>query len=358
MMFAGSLTSCKHYPTDPPHHCDTCDTTHPPCDTCDTTHPPCDTCNRDKDSAAHAFIWTEYSIPNESSLSGAIVFDANNIFVLGSTLYSLNGGAWEKVGVGGGLADWFLYGFARNDYWIARGNIIFHGDESSLQEYRFTSGGIHLLNACWGISSNDMFFVGDSGIVVQYDGTTFKKMPQVTTKRLASVWGTSHTDVWAAGFDDATAESVLLHYDGSVWQEQNLSEIGNIGPFHHALGEVWATDSSGSKIVVASGSLLFRKTNNSLWRSDSGSIKNGFGDGTFIGLWHTQGNSINDFATAGDGGFISHWNGKTWKRYDELYNSGDPLYITNGLSMKGNTMCVVGKKNGTAWIAIGRRKPF
>ena len=370
----GSLNSCSEDPpTGGKDSCDTCnvpcDTCEVPCDTCDTTTHPCDTCNIDKDSAAHAFVWTQYSIPSEVNITGVYVSSDTEIFVIGTYLYRFNGVSWNKIDVrqqetGRPLAfpDFTMFGLGPSDLWMVQGGILDHYIDMGYDwanEFRPGSSGLGGgVIACWGTSSNDMFFVGKNGSISHFDGTTFTKMTSPTTKDLRSVWGTSHNDVWAAGFNYTTAESVLLHYNGSIWTEQNLKEIGDIRPFNHALGEVWATDSAEHKIVIASGSLLHRKTDNGPWRSDSGYVKNYVGGGSFIGLWHTNGNNINDFCTAGDGGFISHWNGKTWKRYDEVYNSGDPMYITNAMSMKGNTICMVGKRNGTCWIAIGRRKPF
>jgi hypothetical protein len=357
-LVVGSLFSCSETPTNNGKDtCDTCDTT-TPCDTCDTTKP-------NLDSLSHAFTWTEYTIPGVSSLTGVAVFSDSRIYAFGNDLHIFDGTKWTTTPAYVGSStrratfiDSYVFSFSESNYWVVNGNLIYNGDGKFVEEYRFTSGSNNNFRSCWGASSKDMFFVGDTGLVMHFDGTTWTKMPRVTTKNLYSVWGTSHSDVWAAGFNYSTAESVLLHYNGSTWTEQNLKEIGDIRPFNHALGEVWATDSSGHKIVIASGSLLHRKTDNNLWRSDSGYIKNRVGDGLFIGLWHTNGNGINDFCSAGDGGFISHWNGKTWKRYDDIFNSGDPLYVTNAMSMKGNTICMVGKRNGGSWIAIGRRKPF
>lgn len=354
----GSLNSCSEDP--PTGGKDSCDTCNVPCDTCEV---PCDTCNIDKDSAAHAFTWTEYSIPGVSSLTGVAVYSDNKIYVFGEKLYLFNGTTFveKKVFVGSttrspNFADRYIFPLSPEHYWAVNYGGAYYGDAGFVDEYRdLTPYSDGTLRACWGTSKNDMFFVGDYGAVTHFDGTTWTKMPRVTTKNLYSVWGTSHNDVWAAGFNEETAESVLIHYNGSSWTEQNLSEIGSIGFAKHALQAVWAVDSSGHKIVVASGSLLWRKTDNLSWRSDSGYILNRVSDGGFIGL-ASKGNSVNDFVAVGGWGFTSHWNGKTWKRYDELYSYGASNYATYAFDMKGNTICLVGVKNGTSWIAIGRRK--
>ncbi len=360
----GSLYSCsENLPTDNgKDSCDTCHTpcdTCKPCDTCDTTINPCDTCGIDKDSAAHAFIWTEYSIPGESNLTGCWVFGRDSMLILGQYIYWFNGATFTKLDprvppsrpISGGLADFTLFAHSPTDYWMVHGSIAFHVyADVYAEEYRPGS-----VNACWGKSSNDMYFVGNGGQIHHFDGTTFTKMSSPTTKDLRSVWGTSHSDVWACGFNSNTAESVLLHYDGSSWIEVELNTVGWIGVGKHALQSVFATDSAGHKIAIASGSLVWRRTDNNSWRSDSGSVPNALGGNSYIGIG-VRGNNANDFMAVGGWGFAAHWNGKSWKKYDELFNYSLSNYGASGFHMKGNTACIVGGKSGSSWIAIGRRK--
>lgn len=370
----GSLSSCSEDPpTGGKDSCDTChvpcDTCEVPCDTCDTTIHPCDTCGIDKDSAAHAFVWTEYTIPGESNLTGCWVFSGNRIYAIGTYLYRFDGTSWVKVTVklhGDrelGFPDFTMFAIDSSDYWIVSGGILDHIIEEVTptlhyaEEFRPGSSGLGGgVTACWGTSSKDMFFVGKNGSISHFDGTTFTKMASPTTKDLRSVWGTIHNDVWACGFNSSTAESVLLHFDGLSWTEVDLNTVGWIGVGKHALQSIFATDSAGHKIVIASGSLVWRRTDNNSWRSDSGYVPNALGGNSYIGIG-VRGNNVNDFMAVGGWGFAAHWNGRTWKKYDELFNYSLPNYGASGFHMKGNTACIVGGKSGSSWIAIGRRKP-
>ncbi len=362
LLFTGSIfTSCKKHTTEPPSGCDTCsDTTHHNCDTCNLNQ---DSLQRVKDSLSHAFVWTEYSIPGESNLTGVWVFDSNNILIVGNYLWKYDGVSFIQLhgnnttyhsSIDGILNGNSVFAFSPLDYWLVYGGVTLH--TSNGKDFVDIRPG-HT-NASWGTSSSDIFVVGNGGQIHHFDGTSFTDMVSPTTKDLRSVWGTSHNDVWACGFNPSTAESVLLHFDGTSWVLVDLSKIGNIHVGAHALGEVWASDSSGHKVVVTGGSLLWRETDEQLWRSDSGMIQNRISSNSFIGLFHIRGNTINDFVATGDAGFISHWNGKTWHLYQNLYNESNPLYTTNGVSMKDNTICTVGSKNGSSWVAIGRRAKF
>jgi hypothetical protein len=345
----GSLYSCSENP--PTQGKDSCDTCHVPCDSCDTTKP------SSNDTTSHDFIWTEYSIPEESNITGVWVFGQDSILLVGRYLYWFDGVNFTKRNplippsrpISGALADYTLFAHTPDDYWLVHGSIAFHVEGNTVTEYRPGS-----VNACWGTSSNDMFFVGNKGNINHFDGTKFTKMASPTTKNLRSVWGTSHNDVWACGFNSSTAETILLHYDGTSWTEDEISVSKGI----YATGGfnvVWACDSANHKFVTTSGAILIRKTDNNSWRSDSGLVPNGLGGGEFIGI-SPRGNTANDFMVIGGWGFTAHWNGKTWYKYNELFDYNNLNYGASGFHMKGNTACIVGDKNGSSWIAIGRRK--
>ncbi|HEY6170920.1 MAG TPA: hypothetical protein VIX80_01555 [Candidatus Kapabacteria bacterium] len=348
----GSLNSCSEDPVKP---CDTCKT---PCDTC----APCDTCDTTKptpsDTTSHDFIWTEYTIPTEVNLTGVYVHSDTEIFVIGSYMHRFDGKVWSRIdvrqeGTGRQLAfpDWTMFGLGSSDMWIVHGGIVDHyiGNSKAVEyrEFGYTT-------ACWGTSSSDMFFVGLNGMIVHFDGTKFTKMTSPTTKNLRSVWGISHNDVWASDANLSTGETTILHYDGMSWKEDELALTGSART--SGLSATWSCDSAGSKFVTTSGAHVYRKTDNGLWRNDSTLVPNDLGGGTFVGIYLLSGNNANDFVGSGSWGWVGHWNGKSWKRYDELYNYSILNYTSGGLSMKGNTICVVGLKSGKSWIAIGRRK--
>ena len=364
MLFAGGIfTSCKKQITGPPQ-----DTTKKKCDTCTTDtshHPPCDTCNLNKDSLAHAFVWTEYinKIPGETNLTGVWVFGPNDIMICANSLYHFDGTNFTLIHANrngsnttldGGLSGFNIFAFSKTEYWLVHGSIAFHTiDGLNFDDFRPGSS-----NACWGSAPNDVFVVGNSGQIHHFDGTNFTQMTSNTTKDLRSVWGTSSSDVWAGGSNLSTGSVVLLHYDGTAWSNIDLSQVGQFGCAGcESVGSVWAVDSSFQHKAFVGGGRIHRETNNSSWVADNqDSVGNKLGDGSLITLAVISGNSSTDFMTAGDWGFVSHWNGKTWKRYDAIFNSGDPNYGTQAFNFNGNTACIVGFKDGQSWMVVGTRK--
>jgi len=327
---------------------------------------PCDTCNLNqdslthvKDSLAHAFVWTEYinKMPGETSPSGAWIFGQNDIYIVANSLWHFDGTSFTIVPVYDrtfnntplNLADDYIFALTKTDIWITAsgGEALHTTDGKYYDDYRF--GGV---NACWGTSSNDMFFVGNVGNIYHYDGSTFTPMTSNTTKDLRSVWGTSHNDVWATGWNSSAGTTVLLHYNGTSWAEDQFSSSGTIN--NYAIGTVWACDSLGHSIAVIAGTRVFHKTDNGAWRSDTSEVGNGLGGGTYIGIG-AFGGTATDIMAVGGWGFVGHWNGKTWKQYPQFFDYSNNDYGAGGYSMNGNTVCIVGTKGGASWVLIGKR---
>ena len=355
-ILTGAFTSCKKDPVS--SGCDTCKT--------DTTHHPCDTCNLNKDSLAHAFVWMEYidKIPGEASITGCWVFGQNDIYIVGNSLWHFDGTSFiivpvydrthNNVPMNPGLNGNNIFAFSKTDFWMVYGGLAYHTLDGKYFDYLLPGGQSGSVNSCWGTSSNNMFFVGNRGLIYHYNGTKFDSMNSNTNKDLTSVWGTSNNNVWASGFNSSTGETVILHYDGTSWSIDNLSN--DAGAKSSGLDAVWTCDSSGHSFVATSGATVYRKTDNGAWRNDAGLIPNALGGGTFVGLYLLRGNTPSDIMAAGSWGWVGHWNGKTWKKYDTLYDYNNSDYTAGALSVNGNTACVVGTKGGASWVAIGQRK--
>ncbi len=350
-LLAGSIfTSCKKHIVEPPT-CDTCQT--------DTSHHPCDTCNINKDSLSHAFTWKEFTIPSETNLTGVWVFGANDMIIVAGSLWHFDGTTFtdllpirngSNTPMDGGLSGFTIFALSHTDYWLVHGSIAFHTSDGK----HFDDNRKGAVNACWGTSSNDMFFVGNGGSIFHYDGTKFTQMTSGTTKDIGQIWGTSDNNIWASGWNQTIAESVLLHYDGTAWSVQDLSKLGDIGVGKDGLIGVWTCDSANHHITVASGSFIYRTSDNGLWRKDT--LKNSLGGGAYVGLNQIRGNNSSDFMVQGGAGFLSHWNGKTWYFYKNLFDWSNPNYDIGAFSFNGNTACMVGYKNGSGYVAIGTRK--
>ena len=99
----------------------------------------------------------------------------------------------------------------------------------------------YLLLSVWGAAADDVWAVGQPGVILHYDGADWT-MDTVADTVLTQVWGTGANDVYAIGHN-----GVMHHWNGSSWSRQNcgtdqdLFAIG-IGPY----GDLYAAGKNGT----------------------------------------------------------------------------------------------------------------
>ncbi len=141
------------------------------------------------------------------------------------------------------------YGTA-DDLWLIGDNSTFkpwqraltmHGVRAKGGELEWTeveSNALPKLHAIWGSSAEDIWAVGDQGILrrMRPGQSSWEVVPSPTNESLFAVWGTSASDVWAAG-----ENGTILHFDGTTWSSEqaaypagkkkpNLTGIWGSGP--------------------------------------------------------------------------------------------------------------------------------
>lgn len=94
------------------------------------------------------------------------------------------------------------------------------------------SGTISDLNAIWGTSPNNIYAVGNNGVILHFDGITWTQMNSGTTGSLVSIIGFSENEIYALGFN-------LYKFDGVNWTIVNGAPGGNV---------IWGT--SGNNLYV------------------------------------------------------------------------------------------------------------
>jgi len=210
---------------------------------------------------------------------------------------------------------------------VGNSGVILHFDGSSLSS--MTSGTTRYLRGVWGSSATDVFVVGTGGTIRHYDGTSWSDMTSGTTVDLHGVWGSSASDVFAVG-----VSGTILHYDGYTWSPMtsgtanwlravwgtsgsDVFAVGNSGVILHYNGSDWnfmtsgttgnlcgVWGSSGSDVFVVGASGITLHYNGSAWVIMASGTTN-----TLYGVWGTSGSDV--FAV-GYAGAIRHYNGSAW----------------------------------------------
>lgn len=147
-------------------------------------------------------------------------------------------------------------------------------------------------SAMWASATGEVFLGGTMGRVAHFDGagwteTTFGG----ATANYHAMWGTSPTDVYAAG--NLAANSTIIHYNGTVWAP--VMTLPNVG----ALDAIWGVGTE----VFAAGTGIVHSTNGTSFAAATAPAI------TARGIW---GSSVTDVFVVGDGGTIVHWDGIQW----------------------------------------------
>jgi hypothetical protein len=149
--------------------------------------------------------------------SGIWGTDANHMWFAQSagtirrgTNFSTNAREVQNLGTTADLRD--IWGSSWDDlYAVGEFGLVFHYDGSTWSRVPNVPT-FQTLDAIWGSSADDVFLVGDNGAILHYDGAGWTLQTSATTQDLQDVWGRNGSDVYAVGFG-----GTILHYDGAEW---------------------------------------------------------------------------------------------------------------------------------------------
>ncbi len=169
----------------------------------------------------------------------------------GVTLHSPGGSGddWEMVPAPVDVPIWGVWGPAADDLWAVGGDATPGSGDPVLLHY---TGGAwetvevpELDRSCdalfkvWGTGPDQAFAVGDSGVILGWDGNTWAQVPSGTSSDLISLWGTGPDEIIAVG---GRSNATVLRWDGSAWTSESL-------PGLPGLNGVWV-DADGRATVV------------------------------------------------------------------------------------------------------------
>jgi photosystem II stability/assembly factor-like uncharacterized protein len=120
-----------------------------------------------------------------------------------------------------GATSWQYLGGSFEDLWADSLNNIFIVSEMGRVHHLDTAVGItemttptaENLYGVWGFSSDDVYAVGNGGIILNYDGLEWIAVTSPTTLNLSAVWGSGPDNIYAVG-----QSGTIIHYDSTNWK--------------------------------------------------------------------------------------------------------------------------------------------
>ncbi len=316
------------------------------------------------DTTSHDFTWQTWTFGGggeASSINDVTIIDENNIWACGEiylpdslgnpdeipyNVIHWDGQDWkpQKVTINfrGFLITPVLEGifaFAPNQIWLA-GGLAIYGDGNNWTPYdvRLITGYDYLtLSKCWGVNSEQMYFIGMVGSIAIYQNGKWKRIESGTRTYINDVWGIVDDNNEVTAY--CPVSSFFTPGDKKILRIKN-SQVDSVSwNMDRLLYSIW-TNNERYLYVCGSGVFENKKGN---WKEI---------DITSVASNRIRGNGLNDIFVIGDYGFTAHYNGIGWYIFDNLFDFNSGL---KGVAIKKNTVVIVGQRDGFGIVAIGRR---
>ena len=316
------------------------------------------------DTTSHDFTWRIDTIGTDNSvLFDVAVISENDIWAVGriSQMDSTgppfgavhwNGQLWEIKRLPAQaptytsyLTPTGIFIFGKDDIWFASGGVHQY-DGYSIDSYwinSFPGNPNPILDPgetaekLWGTSSSNLFAVGKQGAIAYYNGNSWQKLNSGTTIDLLDVWGSPDGNVvWACGYTDLVG-TILLKITGTTVETvyEDNDNWFNIRPdsLSGVLTSLWTNDPS--KLYIISPAGMYIASANT--RGEA--LRVWFNDDYLPGFpRRLRGQAENDMVTVGDFLMLSHFNGSSWKYFENLQNNGR----LRGVSIHNDLIVAVG----------------
>lgn len=229
-----------------------------------------------------------------------------------------------------------IFAFSSSDIWANTG-FPKHGDGNNWTLFHLQNMGVQYsgtIQRCWGTSSDNMFFVGTKGCLINYRDGNWNVIKTNTSLMIYGIYGLSADLVYMVGSDQDTWSSNFIIYEDGKIRNMDFPDT--------CMQAVYAT-AWNNVYLVGQGLLYYdgRKINDWPWSDEL----------PMNLLQSVSGNGPNDIFLAGHFGTVIHYNGKTWKYYQELAGSNALFAI----SVKNDCIIAVGHENQQGIIYHGKR---
>jgi photosystem II stability/assembly factor-like uncharacterized protein len=151
---------------------------------------------------------------------------------------------------------WGIWAVAPDDVWAVGGDGVF-GFEPFVLRYDGESWsratlptivrpGVSAFFKVWGASADDVYMVGQNGIIMHWNGAEFTEMGVGISQDLIGIWGTGPDDITVVG---GRGTAAYAHFDGETWTRAPATSL--VG-----LNGVWTRRSDVAHVVGVLGTVL------------------------------------------------------------------------------------------------------
>ncbi len=180
--------------------------------------------------------WRNVELPDEVPLLTWVhCFEDGRPVVAGDegTIVWRRDGEWVVESTPTDQDLWGVWGDSRDDVWAVGGDSDPETGEPAIVRYDGTSWSavdlpelehtdVSALFKVWGTGPENVFIVGDQGLVLHWNGDRLLEQFTGTSSDLISLWGTGPENIVAIG---GRARGVLARWDGEAWTSTELTGL-------------------------------------------------------------------------------------------------------------------------------------
>ncbi|MHC5018991.1 MAG: hypothetical protein ACYTGX_02535 [Planctomycetota bacterium] len=201
-----------------------------------------------------------------------------------------------------------VWGATASDVWaVGEGGVLLRYNGTSWSVYRAPVEGAAALNDIHGVSGTDAWAVGDGGTLLHWNGTSWTSFTAPSGQDLRGVFAVSSTDVFAVG-----TKGTIHHWNGTTWTQQAGGATSSNGGPIRDFWDVWGASSTD---VWAVGDGSVAATQGPIWNYNGSTwsrVAPPTSPGASVGLRSVFGFGASDVYAVGEGGAIYHWAGSAW----------------------------------------------
>lgn len=204
--------------------------------------------------------WAPETIPDVPLLNWVYGFAPDDVWVVGNegTILRFDGTEWRAVESPTGQDLWGVWGAAPDDVYAVGGTArmasiatptILHYDGAAwsvVDHGALMRDDVDAFFKVWGSGPDDVYVVGDKGIVMHWDGAAWEELFVGAADDLVSIWGTGPDDIVAVG---GRSNGIVARFDGTEWRTEFVSPLPG-------LNGVWMREPGVAHIVGLRGTLI------------------------------------------------------------------------------------------------------
>ncbi len=233
-----------------------------------------------------------------------------------------------------------VWGSSDHDVWVVGDSgVILHFDGRAWSVVKPAT--LENLTGVRGLGPDQIWACSDKGTIIHWDGKTWTPVAHADKMTLLSIWASSPTDVWAGGMDSDGDSGYIYRFNGEKWVGQGIPGSASVWDVYGSgPTDVWMVGSapSGGGLVLHGDGKKFDAV--------------GYDGAGARSVWSPH---PGETWVAPYDGTIQHWNGTAWSHISAVPGAGSLLRVAGSapddvwaVGLNGTTL----HNRGGNWVSV------